>query len=143
MPEDANVTALREAYRLWEETKGDSVDSWMALIDDDIEFGSLVDGRPEAQFARAHRGKAELMAYFAGLNDDWTMNFYKVHDFVSDGDRVVAIGRTAWTHKRSGVKVNTPKADCWWFADGRAVRFFEFLDTAALIDAAKAIDAVS
>ena len=57
MTDDANVMALREAYRRWEETKGESVDSWMALIDDDIEFGSLVDGRPEAQFARTHRGK--------------------------------------------------------------------------------------
>lgn len=129
------VTQLGEAYRRWEESRGESVETWMALIDEDIEFGSVLDGRPGAEFMRTHRGKDAIRGYFESLSDGWTMNFYKVHDFIADGDKVVMFGRTSWTCNATGRKVNTPKIDCWWFRDGKAVRFFEMYDTAAVLEA--------
>ena len=47
----------------WHETRGGSVDEWMALIDDNIQFGSLAQSAPQMTFAdramkAARRSKA-------------------------------------------------------------------------------------
>ena len=42
MGEEArNVGILKEAYTLWHESKGGSVDHWMGMVSDDIRFGSI------------------------------------------------------------------------------------------------------
>ena len=50
--------------------------------------------------------------------------------FIAQGDRVVMLGRCAWRYKKTGKVVWTPKADFWRFADGKAVEYFEYYDTA-------------
>ena len=53
----------------------------------------------------------------------------------AEGDRVVMLGRCSWRFKRTGKVVSTPKADSWRFADGKAVEFYEYFDTAGMRDA--------
>ena len=56
---------------------------------------------------------------------------YKVDQFVAQGDRVVMLGRlrVAPQEDRQGGR-DTPKADSWRFANGKAVEFYEYFDTA-------------
>ena len=49
---------------------------------------------------------------------------------LSPGDRVVVLSRCTWRYKRTGKVVSTPKADSWRLADGKAVEYFEYYDTA-------------
>ena len=44
--EAENVTRLKEAYRLWNETQGGSADHWLGLMADDVKFRSLAKGGP-------------------------------------------------------------------------------------------------
>jgi len=126
-----NVAVLTEAYRRWHDSRGGSVDHWMSICSENIQFGSLIRGaEPRVAYMTGYNARAELGQYFEGLARDWEMIEYKVDHFVAQGDRVVMIGRCSWRHKNSGKVVNTPKVDTWRFANGKAVEYYEYFDTA-------------
>ena len=60
---------------------------------------------------------------------------YEAEHFVAQGDRVVMLGRCAWSYRKTGKVVWTQKADSWRFENGKAVEFFEFYDTAQVLAA--------
>ena len=137
--EARNAAILKEAYRLWDEIKGGSVDHWLSLVADEINFGSLAQGRPDAlSFTRTRHSRDGVANYLRELTQDWRMDYYAVDHFVAQGDRIVAIGRCAWRFKPTGKVVETPKVDVWRFNEaGQAIEFFEYYDTAAVIDGAR------
>lgn len=136
--EARNTEILRNAYALWNETKGASADYWLGILADELNFASLAQGRPDAlSFTEARHSREGVSAYLAALTCDWEMIDYVVDHFVAQGDRVVAVGRTAWRNKATKKVVDTPKADVWRFDEtGKAIEFFEFYDTAGIIQAA-------
>lgn len=135
--EARNVEILKAAYQRWSETKGGSVDDWMKICADDIAFGSLAQGAaPPIQYLTGYSSRDMLKEYFAGLARDWEMIESVTDHFVAQGDRVVVLGRCAWRFKKTGNVVSTPKCDTWRLADGKAVEFFEYYDTAQVMAAA-------
>ena len=71
--EEMHVTLLKEGYKKWHETKAGSVDYWLSLMTDDIQFRSLAAGAPKMEFTRASTCKEEVKSYFAQLTSDWEM----------------------------------------------------------------------
>ncbi len=61
------------------------------------------------------------------------MDHYTVDEYVAQGDRVVAIGRTGWRNRETGKAFDTPKVDVVRFRDGQIVEFFELYDTAMVL----------
>lgn len=137
--EARNTAILQEAYRLWAETKGGSVDHWLSILADEINFGSLAMGRVSAlDFTKQRHTREGVADYLRGLTAEWEMIDYFRDQFVAQGDRVVMIGRTCWRYKKSGQAVDTPKVDTWRFdADGKVIEFFEYYDTAAMFEAVR------
>ena len=133
--EAANVAILKEAYRRWHDSRGGSVDHWMSICDENIKFGSLAQGATGVEYFTAYRARDELKKYFNGLLRDWEMIEYRTDEFVAQGDRVVMIGHCSWRAMAGGKVVSTPKADVWRFANGKAVEFYEFFDTAQVVAA--------
>lgn len=131
-----NVEILKEAYRLWHETRGGSVDQFIGITDADISFGSLARGAAPMQFAAQYDNREVMRGYFKGLLDEWSMNFYDVRHYIAQGDMVVMQGVCSWTNKATGKTCETPKVDIWRFRDGKAVEFYEMFDTAAAFAAA-------
>lgn len=126
-----NVAVLTEAYRRWNDSRGGSVDHWMSICAENISFGSLIQGAaPQVAYMTGYNARAELGRYFEGLARDWEMIEYKVNHLVAQQDRVVMLGHCAWRHKETGKVVSTPKADSWRFANGKAVEYYEYFDTA-------------
>ncbi|MEM7444063.1 MAG: nuclear transport factor 2 family protein [Pseudomonadota bacterium] len=132
--DEANVEKLRSAYATYGETKG-KADVWYDVLADTISWGSLADGRPGMDFTRTRVSKEEVVSYFEGLANDWTMEFYFVNEFVAQNDRVVALAESGWKNRKTGKIVKTPKADIWKFRDGKAIEFMEFYDTQAALEA--------
>ena len=132
----ANVDILKEAYARWNDSKGQSVDHWMGLVAEDIQFGSLAQGAPEVAFLRSYSNRDALRGYFDALLSDWEMIHYTVGEFVAQGEVVVMRGSMAWRNKRTGKEVETPKIDFWRFRGGKVVEFYEYYDTARTIAAA-------
>jgi ketosteroid isomerase-like protein len=135
--EAQNVEILRDAYARWHDSRGGSVDHWMDVVADDIQFGSLARGAQEMQFATTYSNRDALRGYFEGLLSDWEMIHYTVDEYIAQGDTVVARGSTAWRNKRTGREADTPKVDFWRFRDGKAVEFYEYYDTACIFAAAQ------
>jgi ketosteroid isomerase-like protein len=136
MSQEDNVRLLREAYQKWHDTKAGSVDHWLTLMTDDIQFRSLAGGAAKMEFTRASTCKEEVRSYFAQLTDQWRMNHYVIDEYIAQGDRVVALGNCSFEHKQTGKILDTPKADFHRFRDGKICEFFEFYDTAQAIASA-------
>lgn len=132
--EEANVALLKEGYAAWHDTSGDAR-VWYDIFADEIAWGSLADGRPGMEFTRPRASKEEVIDYFEGLAEDWSMEFYHINEYVAQGGRVVALGEMSWTHRRTGKTVTMPKVDVWMFRDGKATQFMEHYDTHQAISA--------
>jgi uncharacterized protein len=133
--EAANVAVLTEAYRRWHDSRGGGLDHLISICDANIKFGSLAQGAPKIEYMTAYTGRDDLLKYFEGLARDWEMIEYRVDQFIAQGDRVVMLGHCSWRAKTTGRVCSTPKADVWRFANGKAVEFYEFFDTAAAVAA--------
>ena len=138
MSEEAtNTVMLKACYDQWDSSKGGSIDAWMGILAEDIDFRSLAMGcDPCIGFTRPRSSRAEVRGYLEELVRDWEMIHFTVDNYIAQGDCVAAIGSTAWRNRGTGREVGTQKADIWRFRDGKAVAFFEFYDTAAMLDAA-------
>ena len=131
--EETHVSLLKEAYKKWHETKAGSVEHWLELMTDDIQFHSLGSGAPKMEFTRTSTCKEEVKDYFSQLTSEWEMIHYTIDEYIAQGDRVVALGRCGFRNKRTGKVLETPKADFHRFRNGKMCEFFEFYDTAQLI----------
>jgi ketosteroid isomerase-like protein len=136
MSTEPNVATLKDAYRLWHDTKAGSVEHWLNLMTDDVQFRSLAAGAVAMQFTRPSGCKDEVKQYFAGLTTEWEMIYYRVDEYIAQGDRVVALGQVSFKHKKTGKILVTAKADFHKFRDGKICDFFEFYDTAGALTAA-------
>ena len=135
-PAARNKEILARAYKRWNDTKGGSVDEWLEIIDDQISFGSLAEGREMAPFTKRVQGRQNLKAYFAALLEGWSMLHFTPAHFIAEGDWVVMVGSTGWRNKANDKTFETPKVDVWRMRDGRAIEFYEYYDTAGLAKAA-------
>jgi len=134
--ESQNVAVLKDAYQQWHDTKAGSVAHWLSLMTDDVQFRSLAAGVKAMEFTRESCCKNDVVQYFAGLTSEWEMIYYRVDEYIAQGDRVVALCQVSFKHKKTGKTLETPKADFHKFRDGKICEFFEFFDTARAIESA-------
>jgi ketosteroid isomerase-like protein len=133
---------LKEAYRIWADSKGVGAGQWLDLLSDEIELRSVLSPDLPDDFAALRRSKAGAMEYFQTLARDWEMIDFQMHRFVDGGDDVVMVGRCAWRNRATGRIVDTPKVDVWRFEGGRAVTFMEMFDSLAFMRAVPYGDAM-
>jgi uncharacterized protein len=124
-----NTWRSLKKYQMWHDTKAGSVDHWLDLMTDDVNFRSLAEGAQPMEFTRASATKDDVKRYFAGLAADWEMLYFQIDEYIAQGDRVVALGRCSFRHKKTGKVLETPKADFHKFRGGKICEFFEFYDT--------------
>ena len=132
--EEANVALLRKAYQAWHETKGNP-SGWYAILADDVQWRSLANGRPGMEFTRPCTSKEEVKGYFDGLLRGWTMEFYRIDEYIAQGDRVVALGATAWINNATGKRSEIQKVDVWRIRNNLVVEHMEHYDTYAALTA--------
>ena len=132
-----NVAIVKRVYSDWDNSKGAGTDYMMNVFHKDVQFTSLADGAEDVAFTASRKGKEDFLTYIDGLPRDWEMIFYRVDDYIAQGDRVVAIGSTSWRNKKTRKIMTTPKVDIWRMKNGKAVEFAEYYDTAKLIAAAQ------
>ena len=130
------LAKLKDAYKQWHDTRGQSVDAWMALMADDVKMRSVADGAPGMEFSAPRDGKHTLQGYFEALAADWEMIHYTPEEFLVDGDRVAMFGRCAYRNRKTGKTAESAVVNRWRFHDGLAVEYFELYDTAKAFAAA-------
>ncbi|MEM8791845.1 MAG: nuclear transport factor 2 family protein [Pseudomonadota bacterium] len=130
-----NKEKIAEAYRLWHETKGGSVNRWLDLAHDDVQCWSIAEGAHGLDFTENCTCKADFERYFSGITKDWELIHYTVDRLFEDGEEIVALGRCAFRYKKNGAELETPKADFFTMRDGKIAEFREFYDTAKVASA--------
>lgn len=131
------VQRLNDEYLRWGESRGETVQSWLALLDDNVKWSSLAGGSRGMEFTRDASSKAEVARYFEELANDWEMLYFTVEEIISQGDRIVVRSRCGWKSKQTGKTAETPKVDFIRVKNGKITEFMEFYDTAVAFAAAR------
>jgi uncharacterized protein len=107
---------------------------------------SLLDG--QVQWTEAERfpyysgtwqgPQAVLDNLLKPLSSDWEGFSAKAHEFIAEGDRVVALGVYSGSFKRTGRSMTAPFAHVWTVRGDKLVRFDMHTDTAKVLEALKA-----
>ncbi len=133
---NANVETLRRCYEKWSETRGRSIEDWLAICSPKFRTRSAADNHVEARFGGAPAGPEGLRTYLQELINHWIMERHDVERFIADGDQVAAVIRAIWRHRETNKRIATDVVDLWVFDQGKAVSMLEMFDTAAMIQAA-------
>ena len=126
----SHVDRIRDAYDAFE--RGD-LDGALEPVSDDVVW-EQAQGLPHGG---TYRGLAEVRRnVFEPLDRDWWSEFSaEAEELLDAGSDVVVVGRYRGVAKATGKVLDVPFVHVWTFADGRATRFRQFLDTAGWNDA--------
>ena len=133
---NANVDVLRRAYDRWSETRGKSIDDWVALAAPKFRLRSAADLRAEGQFGAVPSGPDGMRTYLTALVDHWIMERHDIDRVIADGDQVVVTIRALWRNRETNKRIVCDLVDVWTFEAGQATSLLEVFDTAAMIAAA-------
>jgi hypothetical protein len=103
----------------------------MAQFSDDVNWN--IPRIENVRVSGARTGKARLAEFFSMLAQDQEALLFEPTRFVAEGDLVVALGRYRWRVRATGREVASDFAHVFTVANGRIVRFQEFMDTAAFV----------
>jgi uncharacterized protein len=119
----SNVAALEAAYKAF--AVGD-VPTVLALMDDQIEWIEMAG----IAYGGTYTGpQAVVENIFTPLVTEWDGFSVTPHEYIDAGDTVVAVGRYGGTFKATGNALDCDFAHIWEFADGKVIRFRQFVDS--------------
>lgn len=132
---------LEAAYDAWAASGGRAPAPFFELMDDGIELQSILQREfPADRLSGPFNGKPAVLSYLAALAESWELVASRTEAVVEDGDKVVWIGRVRWRHRGTLRELATPRVDVWTVWQGRAIRYFQFFDSASYARAAGLID---
>jgi ketosteroid isomerase-like protein len=134
--ESNNMTALKEAYRRWDTSKGASKEAWLELMADEVRIRSVNEHEAGLSFAKNRYSRNEAVDYLAALLKDWEMIHWTPDTFVEDGNRIAMFGRCAWTFRDTGASAEVDIAHLWQFDGNKIIELREVFDSAKAIAAA-------
>lgn len=132
------LTALKEAYRRWDESSGEDLSLIVDLMAEDVQFATLPDGAKPLEFSKPCWNKSEVLRYFEGLLGDWDLLWADIEEVVSERDCVVVLLKNAWRNRRTDKRFESHAAHIWRFKGNRASHVRLFFDSAKWSAAAKA-----
>ena len=129
--EMSNLQVVEVIYKGFE--SGD-MDAILGSMSDGIVW--LHPGRPEEiPFAGRFEGKAGVQHFFGTVFSLIDVLDQQIHSFESSGNKVIVIGYEHMRVKSTGKEYQSNWIHMYTVADGKAVAFEEFIDTAALVTA--------
>jgi uncharacterized protein len=100
----------------------------LGLLDPEIEW---TEAERTPYYTGTMRGvDAVIAGLFVPLARDFDNFTTTPSDFISDGTRVVSVGRYSGLSKRNGRTMSAPFVHVWTVSDGRLRRFEQFTDSA-------------
>jgi hypothetical protein len=132
------MTAIDLVRRSYDAFERHDIDGVLADMHPDIEWHQA-QGLPHGGL---YRGVDEVKRnIFDPLHGAWWEEFSAPPDeFLDAGDQVVVIGRYRGTAKGTGKTLDVPFVHVWTVANGKAIRFRQYLDTAGWIEALTGFD---
>lgn len=135
------LAAIKHAYQIWNDSRGEDVRAMMDLMADGIQLTTLADGTSPLEFSKPCHNKADFIRYFEGLLGDWDLLRARIEEIVCERDCLVVLLDTSWRNRRTEKHFEGPAAHAWRFRDGKATHLRLFFDTARWCEAARCGDA--
>ena len=127
----SNVEVLKQGYQNF---AAGNIEAVIAFWKEDMEWTECTgfpfvhgDGKYVGARAIIEGVFSNIPKYYDGFN-------IEISDFVDGGDRVVMVGNYTGTWKPTGKKFKANATHTWTFEDGKATRFYQAVDTAAIIN---------
>ena len=118
-----NLETIRAGYGAF--ARGD-VPAVLALLAPDVSW-TEAEGFP---YGGTYSGPdAVLKGVFMKLGTEWDGFSAVPHEFVAQGDTVIALGQYGGKYKITGKSFSAPFAHAWEFRNGKIVRFRQYTDT--------------
>ena len=132
MSEQENVGVVKQAY---ENFKAGDIGALLGQMSEEVDWRlPRMEGVP---FSGERKGLGRVSEFFTTLADSQEVVSFEPREFVSQGDKVVALGTYNWRVKSSGKEYGGDWAHVFTVRDGRIVGFHEYMDTAAAVAAFK------
>jgi ketosteroid isomerase-like protein len=120
----SNVQTLRDAYDAF---KAGDLPRMFTALDERIEW-HVPSVLP---WGGAYVDHAGVSTFLQSLAQQLAEPAVEVDAIVESGDRIVVLGHTSGV--LDGARVSYPFAHAWLFAEGRAIRFTEYVDPEQLL----------
>jgi ketosteroid isomerase-like protein len=130
MSEQENTTLVQQAYGHFQ--SGDILAVLDSLSEDVQWVPAEAEGVP---VSGTRRGREQVGQFFQSLSDTQEAQQFEPREFVTQDDKVVALGHYAWHVKPTGREWESDFAHVFIVRDGKVARFQEYADTAALAEA--------
>lgn len=127
-----NVAALKQLYAAF--GKGD-LQAISALMSEQVEWTHP--GPKVIPFAGVFKGHDGVQRFFQIAGERIEVQEQKLHGFMEQGDRVAVLGYERMKVKATGREYQSNWVHLYTLRDARVIRFEEFIDTAALVQAFK------
>jgi ketosteroid isomerase-like protein len=130
MSEQENTKIIQQVYENF--NRGD-IQSVLNLLSDDVEWQL-----PEIEnvtFAGKRHGREQVAQFFKLLDNAQEVQQFEPQEFITQGDKVVALGHYVWRIKSTGRNFEGDWAHVFTLRDGKIVKFHEHTDTAAAVAA--------
>ena len=135
------LAAIRRAYQIWTDSRGEDVQPMIDLMSDQIHLTTLADGASPLDFSKPCYSKTDVGRYLEGLIGDWDLLGTRIEEVITERDCVVVLLDTSWRNRRTDKRFDSPAAHAWRFKDGQATHVRLFFDTARWTAAAQGGDA--
>jgi uncharacterized protein len=107
----------------------------LSLLDPQVEW---TEAERFPYYSGTWRGPQAVMDnLLVPLSGDWDGFSAKVHEFVTEGNRVVSLGTYSGTFKKTGRSFSAAFAHVWTVRGDKLVRFDMHTDTAKVLEALK------
>jgi|ERR1051326_4788484 ketosteroid isomerase-like protein len=137
MGEDKNLEVTKKFYATFANRgSSDYVKNILDLLSADIEWD--IPGPVEViPFAGLRKGKDQVAEFFKIVGDTAELRDYSPNEFISQGDKVVALGTDKGTIKATGQHYDNKWVHVFDFKDGHISRFRQWYSMDAVMDAVR------
>ncbi len=125
-----NLEVLKQGYRAFAEGNlVKATENWAP----DIEWIACT-GLPTVKADGIYRGVQEVISgVFAKIPEHYENFNIEVTDFVDGGDKIVMVGYYTGIWKATGKRFKANATHTWTFENGKAIRYFQAVDSAEII----------
>lgn len=86
-------------------------------------------------YAGTYRGKTEARRFFETVLSSIDINQFDAEEMIADGDKVIVVGHLNLTTKATGRTIDSDYVHVITLADGKWLRFRDFMNTAVAVQA--------
>jgi ketosteroid isomerase-like protein len=135
MANQDNTQSVQQGYAAF--ARGD-VQAVLDMMADDVVWISP-GPRNLLPTAGERHGRAQVAEFFSTLNEAEEIERFDPHEFIAQGDKVVALVNYRSRVRATGQTIETELAHVFTMRNGKIAEFREFFDTAAAVAAFQAM----